>query len=106
MNKRKDSFRKRTINQIQNESDIYRQSINIKQTYMNTFKRVGKFYSYGILYSAIVVIGYDRKLTKDMEYKETIWKMTEDLTKCLVWPVTAPIAVKNWVNDYNKNKHE
>lgn len=73
---------------------------------MNTFKKVGRFYSYGVLYSTIVVIGYGGKInTKgDMEYKEKVWKMTEDLTKCLFWPVTGPIAVKNWIVDHKKNQ--
>ena len=64
---------------------------------MNTAKKIGKYYGYGVLYSGALTMGYTYRDNKLLPFKEKVWNIADDMSKCVFWPVTAPGAIKSFL---------
>ena len=59
---------------------------------------VVKIYFRTIPFVSALTLGYDLQKTTKWSYIEKTWEFAEDLTLTLIWPITAPVAIKNFIN--------
>lgn len=64
---------------------------------MNFTRKIMKAYSYGVLYCGTVVICYDLGTTKRIPIRDRAFEIGKNLSKTLIWPVTAPKTIKNFL---------
>ncbi len=70
-------------------------------------KQVGKFYMYTAVTAGCITLGYDMADTKRMELVEGMGfgartlKITKDVSLAMIWPITGPKAIKNFVDNFD-----
>lgn len=68
---------------------------------MNRVKKVGKFYMYTTIGVTSITLGVNLNNTKRMNFKEKCWKIADDVSLALLWPITAPKVIKNFANNFD-----
>lgn len=68
---------------------------------MNKVKNIFTFYLRTIPFVSALTFGYSLQKTNKWSYNERCLEMADDIALSLVWPITAPSAIKNFVNEFD-----
>ncbi len=66
---------------------------------MNSMKNLARFYLRTIPFASALTIGNDLQKTNKWPLKERTLEIAEDLCLTLIWPITAPSAIRTFVNN-------
>lgn len=68
---------------------------------MNKIKMITTLYLRTIPFATALTFGYSLQKTNKWSYSERCWEITNDITLSLVWPITAPYAINNFLSDFD-----